>query len=394
MTLHTVDPEGDVLLTLHNPNAPFAVCDEGWEEDVLSSFPGQPNDIPWPWVPSRSATNSYYGEPIPEPEPKPGPSFESELGVEGEPSIEDEPTVQQTNDSGSHAEPAIADVELTVDGNGTSSPDVPTAVQFRLSSRHLVLASKYFEHILRGPWKEGTPAIPDGCRCVDAEDWDEDAMLILMQVIHGRNHQVPRSVTLEMLARIAVLVDYYKCHEAVTIWSDMWINALRRTLPATCNRDLILWILVALVFEQQSLFNAATKVALEHYPGCLPTLGLPIQGIAVLIDKRREEFLHQVFTHLHRLLGLFRDGKAGCSFECASMSLGALTIQIHAANVPNPQLGSQYPRYSIASTLRLIHNFRSPQCRTRYRYSHDCHLSGLLSQGIKDTVEGLELRDI
>lgn len=55
---------------------------------------------------------------------------------------------------------------------------------------------------------------------------DVDALLILMQIIHGRNGSVPRKTDLEKLARIPVLVDSFDCFEAVQAYMDMWFRVL------------------------------------------------------------------------------------------------------------------------------------------------------------------------
>ncbi|CAJ2508725.1 Uu.00g137510.m01.CDS01 [Anthostomella pinea] len=53
--------------------------------------------------------------------------------------------------------------------------------------------------------------MPNSDHFICAEDWDANALSILMYVIHGRHRGVPRSASLELLTKIAVLVDYYKC---------------------------------------------------------------------------------------------------------------------------------------------------------------------------------------
>ncbi|KAF3059544.1 hypothetical protein GL218_05109 [Daldinia childiae] len=198
-----LDPKGDVLLTLHNPNAPFAVWDEYWYRKI--------------------ATEATHVRPI----------YKSNAKV-----------------------------------------------QFLLSSRHLSLASGYFKNLLRGPWIEATPTSPDGRLCVDAEGWDENSMLILMRIIHGHNYKIPKSMTLEEVAKVAVLVDYYQCHEAVMVWSDVWINNMPGYDKHTFNRDIVLWILVTQVFRKEKLFKNATLVAIQHCKGKFPTLGLPITAAA------------------------------------------------------------------------------------------------------------------
>jgi hypothetical protein len=79
-----------------------------------------------------------------------------------------------------------------------------------------------------------------------------------------------------MLAKIAVLADYYKCVEVVEICSEIWINKLKKNLPERYSRDLILWILVSWIFRQAKLFRVVTGIALKESRGRIQTLGLPI----------------------------------------------------------------------------------------------------------------------
>lgn len=157
-------------------------------------------------------------------------------------------------------------------------------VRFLLSSRHLSLASRYFKAELNGPWTEATADINDGLRHVEASDWDDQALLLLMRVLHGLNREVPHTITLEMLAKIAVLVDYYDCHEAVQLAVHMWIGALQDCLPLECNRDLILWLSVSIIFRQPEIFRKITKLAIRESREPLPALDLPISQ--TVIGKR------------------------------------------------------------------------------------------------------------
>lgn len=56
---------------------------------------------------------------------------------------------------------------------------------------------------------------------------DPSAVLHLMDIIHGRTRRVPRLVDLRTLTQLTVLVNYYQFHEAVKVFSDMWLDALR-----------------------------------------------------------------------------------------------------------------------------------------------------------------------
>jgi hypothetical protein len=155
-------------------------------------------------------------------------------------------------------------------------------IHYHVSSKHLRLASARFESALSaGNWKEGIPDETDGLYHISAEDWDESAFLILLNALHLRSRQVPRTLSLEMLAKIAVLVDYYGCAEAVELWTEKWIEHLRVSspIPSTYCRDLMLWVCVAWVFRLPNEFAETTAIAIKQTKQEeLSTLGLPLSG--------------------------------------------------------------------------------------------------------------------
>ena len=117
----------------------------------------------------------------------------------------------------------------------------------------------------------------DGLYHILAEDWDAEAFLIVMQIIHGRNKQVPRKITLELLAKIAVIEDYYIFGEALDMFKDLWFQNVEQTgVPTTHCRDLVLWIWATWVFNVEKQFEQATMVAIKHGKDVIPTLGLPL----------------------------------------------------------------------------------------------------------------------
>ncbi|KAH8764896.1 hypothetical protein F5883DRAFT_604994 [Diaporthe sp. PMI_573] len=111
-----------------------------------------------------------------------------------------------------------------------------------LSLKHLISASPYFRRMLTGPWKENASRA-DRLYKVTASDWSEDAFKLLMDIVHGNSQNVPRSINLELLAKIAVMVDYYKCYDVVKFYSDTWIEGLGNAMKVTnYSRDLRLAI--------------------------------------------------------------------------------------------------------------------------------------------------------
>jgi hypothetical protein len=209
---HEIDPEGDIIIRLGASNSAFAT----WH--------GEPDDPP-------STLPRFPSENVDEPEPE------------------------------------LAELEHS---------DKDFSVEIRVSSRHLILASPQAKRMLEGAWKEPSTLKLQGSLALEEKDWDVEALLILMNILHCRNKSVPRKISLEMFVRVAVLVDYYECYEAVEIYSDMWLEHLREELPATYCKELVLWICVSWIFRQSAEFGMATSVALQHSKGPIQTMELPI----------------------------------------------------------------------------------------------------------------------
>ncbi|KAG6265143.1 hypothetical protein E4U48_006066 [Claviceps purpurea] len=166
-------------------------------------------------------------------------------------------------------------------------------VQFRLSSRHLALASPVFQTMLNGSWKESAPSLhqyegsdktwaplQNGPDCpvrheLTATEWDPKVFLLLMNIIHCRNKLVPLSSDLTTLVKIAVLVDYYQCEEATQLAAGLWIDKLSDKLPTSYGRDCVAWMFVSWVFSRHEIFENMTKLAIRGSAGGLGTIHLP-----------------------------------------------------------------------------------------------------------------------
>lgn len=232
MVLHEVDPNGDTILTLHNPGAPFAVWD-GRKE------------------PKRALT-----------QPPPPFPIQSEKSQEQSLAPQDNPNEQENEKSASNT-PVAPDGE-------------PVLAQFRLSSKHLVLSSGYFKRMMTGPWKEAVRDSESNF-AVDASDWDETAFLALMNIIHGRTRDVPPKVDIAFASRIAVMTDYYQCHQVVELWfENIWKKQIDSWTSCKYWDTLILNLFTSWVFPDPSIFSNMTLTASKLSLGPIQTMGLPI----------------------------------------------------------------------------------------------------------------------
>ncbi|KAI0452024.1 hypothetical protein F5B21DRAFT_527310 [Xylaria acuta] len=358
ITKYIIDPNGDVVIRLCNFDAPFAVLHENDELHVvppkttglfgamsLGDIPRQPTKQ------SQSPSNGVGHEPVRVAPPGPG---------------------ENTATSGAQKEPSTA----------------PPEIHLQVSSAHLTLASRYFKKAFGGPFKESQPGI-DGLRHVDASDWDREALLIVLRIIHGRNRQVPKSLDLEMLAKVAVIVDYYECHEVVDAFVEIWHQRIKGSLClGSLDRNLILLLHVSWVFRWTDEFKATTKLVLHHSKGLLPA-----------IDERRKEVLRKISYALGCLTARFRMEPPDCSFECASMNLGALSRQIYNSKELNTTgTSGSLEGQSFGLMMEATRKIRSPNWSGHIPgrpLGPFCHLSQLVKSEMDklENLDGLSLED-
>ena len=81
--------------------------------------------------------------------------------------------------------------------------------RIQASAKHLILASPVFQKALTEGWKEGFHLVEKGAVENTISGWDLDAFLILMNNFHCRPQILPREISLELLAKVAILADYY-----------------------------------------------------------------------------------------------------------------------------------------------------------------------------------------
>lgn len=311
-----------------------------------------------------------------------------------------------------------APTENTVSPEEEPEPSIAVPeIHFKVSSAHLKLASRYFQKAFDSNFKESQPD-SDGTLRIDASDWDTEALLIVLRIIHGQNRQIPRQIDLELLAKIAVIVDYYDCREIVDAFAELWLQRLksRFILLHKLDRELVLLLLVSWVFGWANEFKLATKIVLRQSKGLLRTLELPIpeaitckfstititrrnpltsEAIATL-NTRRLESLHRISFMLGSLVARFQTEPPLCSFECASMNLGALSRQMRNKKELY-EVGNMFSTLdgqNIASTMEAARTIRSPNWSCG-RKGSPCDLNPRVNKEVDrlDNIEGLNLED-
>lgn len=162
-----------------------------------------------------------------------------------------------------------------------ATPDAPKAM-FKVSSKHLTLASGYFHGRLARGWSEGRVLADDGATTLQMSNVDTAALTILLNIIHGKHRKVPSVVTFDELITLATLTDYLQCQEVVEPSGIRWTTALRTNpiYPAV-PRDVVscelkAWIVASLCFRDAIAFAQATQTAQRYGSEPFDSEGLPI----------------------------------------------------------------------------------------------------------------------
>lgn len=143
----------------------------------------------------------------------------------------------------------------------------------QVSAKHMMFASSFFKNCLTGAWKESKTYQQKGLVEVPAEGRDSEALLNIIRAMHRQYSLIPKKVTLEMLAKIAVISNYYDCKYVLYIITDIWFSSLDQNI--TSSRDLVLWLWVSWFFKHPTQFKEASSTALSWSEGSIDVRGLP-----------------------------------------------------------------------------------------------------------------------
>ncbi|KAF4455750.1 hypothetical protein F53441_1949 [Fusarium austroafricanum] len=322
------------------------------------------------------------------------------LHEENEAQVDSEPEYERLDEAGLAETKTRRDSPMTLDNDqsyprGSLDDGSSTQVEFRVSSRHLSLASPFFRAMLESRFKESQPN-DQGLYEVQASDWDAEAFVILLDIIHGHHRDVPKRISVETLSHIAIIVDYYGCHEIMELVFAAWISYLGPPEDFV-NHDPLRWLFISWVFRQEALFTIATRMLLLYDNGKY-VVDLPIpQPILDKIDDNRQFVLNTLFGHLYNFQQDLLEGKAGCSETCASMLLGSLMKQMRTRGLTAIKPTMPFDGWRVEDARSLILGLAAPPWRVPGRSTdHPCTLNKSLSPRVNQVLahaKGLELKD-
>lgn len=268
-------------------------------------------------------------------------------------------------------------------------------IEFRLlvSGKHLELASSVFKKMLTGPFAEGK-ANASGFRLIKTSDWDPEAFKIILTIMHGHNRDVPKSLSIEMLVKVAMIVNYYDCLESVEVYTDIWLERLRLELPTVYGRDCILCLFISWVFSEPKIFQDMTRLALRHSQKLIEAEDFPLPAdILEEINIARQSALAEIFSAIYELFDRLQEEQE-CSFECSSMLLGILTKELSKHGALYPRNAPPFNGFSIVGSKEMITGLRKPMWYGTRHHSHSCCVQDKLSMALAKVESELRVFDL
>ncbi|RDW70921.1 BTB/POZ domain-containing protein [Aspergillus mulundensis] len=341
---YVLDPRGKVILVVHKPNAPFAA----WFPPVLCSTSSDPATSDPTRTNHENSTerdvgnNDSWGNGSTNDEESPALESETEKDAEGDGNTQT--TEVQTQQSEKDADEAAPDVQIQV------------------SERHLTLVSPVFEKMLWGDFKEAKEYKEKGSVVIDVGSWDVDALLIVLNILHCQRLGIPKKVTVEQMAQIAVIADYYSC-DFVRFFGSLWAPCLPKKPCTSDPRELMLGLWIAYFFRHSLTFTNYSRAIMEYSESIISSLGLPlpVTVIDAMNDKRIEAISRAVSEMYEQRDCLLSDTipiTQNCDSECRSVLLGAFMRhmykhQFHVQAPEAPYVGIQLAR------AREVRNFQA-----------------------------------
>lgn len=295
-----------------------------------------------------------------------------------------------------------------------------------------MMVSEIFKKMLSGPWMESQPVnsqhlslqemhegsyvdspsdktSPDDDRpsnrpfshnpCireVSAIGWDAYALLTVFRIIHGQSSEVPRNVSWELFAQVAVIANYYRYVEALSFAAELWLRRSDR-LEALVDsqplyeswgnpyprllhygRELIMLLFIAWAFSQAPLFSEVTYSVVRGGHGLcyvetydLPIseiLGqylqrlllayceLPLTMILATLETKRQKAIRTITSALSDMNGKVKRNELGFDFHLNNKASKAMVIGILELSLEeHPELTVKDGNYDGLSLEDAIH---------------------------------------
>ncbi|KAL3496468.1 hypothetical protein BJX62DRAFT_232577 [Aspergillus germanicus] len=174
----------------------------------------------------------------------------------------------------------------------------PKDHRIRVSSAQLIKSSPFFKGTLTSIWKESARFQEDKEMQIGMPDWDIDALLAVMRLLHNKPRKLPKKPSFKLLAGVCIIADYYQRQDTILACRKWRKNNLVASVPFWSDvGTMVIALWVARLFGYSLDFSIISRNLLLRSHGTLDSGGLLIpQGILDEICDRRRRMLDGFIT--------------------------------------------------------------------------------------------------
>jgi hypothetical protein len=213
----------------------------------------------------------------------------------------------------SAAEPTIPlDIR---DGTITQEEEDDESFEYHylVSMRQLRNTSAFFANIFKHGFIEAQPK-DDGKYYISAEDFHPEVLTHVLNIVHTQNRDVSEEPNVRLLANIAVIMDYYRLHDALAAWSKIWESSSQmQCVDDGYSHNTIIKLFVSLIFGWKENFTSASIVTGLHCPDFTQALGPPLESVLNKVFSHRLFQVDILNEGIDRLETSHKEGGLGCS---------------------------------------------------------------------------------
>ncbi|KAH7304156.1 hypothetical protein B0I35DRAFT_401473 [Stachybotrys elegans] len=136
--------------------------------------------------------------------------------------------------------------------------------RLKVYSIFVMTASPVFNAMLGPNFMEGHRLIRSGQTEVELPEDNADAMEIVLNVIHGRNDRVQRTLSPGEVLKVAVISDKYDCSTSLAFAIRTWLDDYTST---TDPGEMWILAMAALALSKQDEFAKMTSALVFHHAG-------------------------------------------------------------------------------------------------------------------------------
>lgn len=266
-------------------------------------------------------------------------------------------------------------------------------VRMLASSKVLMRESRYFRKMFQGDWTERSALQANKSIKLTIFDWDPQALWIVLSILHGHARRAPIYMPINMLTKIAIIVDFYGCHDAMEPYMNGWL-ATSYPVANKLGANMVKLLLVTWVFQKHFSFNHYAGMAAAQSRRRISDYGLPIPKSIIgkctfyhassskkikltfvdVIEYARIGAIQGALIAINSVINKL-ESQSVCGLACDSIVLGYLRKYLRAGKCFDPDFKAPYIGENFEDFVHWIQGMTLPEWKCNGLY---------LSRGVRN----------